>query len=320
MVKRCIWATDSKDQHGDPPKCTLVDRVPKIVRTGDFTEDEARDKRRKAFIYMVKTLWEHPEECENAQTTLLNRLVASQKNTDPLKFDSVSTLGKVDTAWLAAFIADLMHISRAQIELAIDYDEDALKQLLQYLVGLPLCTRLPEACVWKPVLKQFFQDRIALLGKRHTKLNTDGVNFIHSGTGKMSWGSKGVFAFQWDDEAGKATQIIHQPTGCTATPPAHVNITKLFQIQSNWNDHTAVCFLGPAKMVMKDFFAKNQGPHLVTQLAPKEVKQFIEAIYEKYLDDTKKLKSTVDEEDFVTMAPPSKKAKTAAAAERVGPP
>lgn len=149
-----------------------------------------------------------------------------------------------------------------------------------------------------------------------TKLNNDGVNFIHSGTGKMSWGSKGVFAFQWCDEAGKATQIIHQPTGCTATPPAHVTITKLFQIQSNWNDHTAVCFLGPAKMVMKDFFAKHQGPHLVTQLAPKEVKQFIEAIYEKYLGDTKKLKSTVDEKDFVTMAPPSKKAKTAAAAER----
>lgn len=52
VVKRCIWEVGTAEK----PERSLVDRAPKIQRGGKMSDDQEKESRRNAYIYILKTL------------------------------------------------------------------------------------------------------------------------------------------------------------------------------------------------------------------------------------------------------------------------
>ena len=82
MVKRCIWELSVPEK----TPCTLTDRVPKIIKSGDMNEDNDRNARREAHLYVMQELWMQPQHCLFIQSILHSRIGASAHVSDSLHF------------------------------------------------------------------------------------------------------------------------------------------------------------------------------------------------------------------------------------------
>lgn len=281
MVKRCIWAVGDEAK----PACTLAERVPKVHRSGDISEDQERDSRRNAFLWIVTNLWQHPEHCLSIQSQLQTRL-SNETTTDDAKFVSVSTIGRLEPAWLASVLADICGLDRKTLQAAVRFDEDTLKHILLFLGAAPLSTKLPPECIVKLVAKKILASRFESIGRRVDLIKGDAPFVFQSG--KINWGEFGVYSLVWGDTQVK--QVVHRPTKTTALVPRHCVITAEFVLEGNWSDASAMCSLGASKLMLKDFFDKKkaEGPWGVKAWAPKEMKdealQFL-AAYEKNVEE-----------------------------------
>jgi succinate dehydrogenase/fumarate reductase flavoprotein subunit len=79
----------------------------------------------------------------------------------------------------------------------------------------------------------------------------------------------GAYALEFDTDGGKATKVLHRPSNVLASVPESMQITGDYELQSNWNDVTAVCVKGPAKFRMQEFFDKDSGPNPLKSMVGK---------------------------------------------------
>lgn len=71
---------------------------------------------------------------------------------------------------------------------------------------------------------------------------------------------QGCYKFEWAD-TGRATSIIHR-SGSTATLPAHVVVTREFELLDNWSDFDATVQLAPTKYVCHELFPAEGLPNI----------------------------------------------------------
>lgn len=314
MGKRCVWSADGEEK-GDKPSCSLLARVPKVQRTGDLINDQTKTTRRNAYNYILQTLWESPQHTLSVQGHLQSLLAATGTGGDDEKFASISTLGKLEVAWLAGIAAELAGLSKSDLETALGYDEDALKQMVQFLLVAPMSLKLPPECLYRGVMRKIFMQRHAAAGERAAILKKHKTKLFMA-TGKMNWAVVGVYRLDFSGD--RAHKITHQPSGLTVDIQSHCLINRDYIMTANWSDQAASCSLGASRFVLKDFFEKGVGPNATAAWNGNVKKLKIDAEKElrAHHERVEALKGRTNnlEEDFSNFSAPSKRDGGAAAA------
>lgn len=259
MVKRCHWDTDDTTER---PKCHLLQKVPKVVRTGDETKDSDMNMRRTAFCYVLETLWLKLELSMACQSFLVNRIDADGKKAQSDEFQELSKLGKLEESWVAYFVSKLTKQTLAKLKDAQAFEDESLKQVLIFLLVAPLSLRMPPECRNKHVCEEVLQSREKDCGLRSKLLMP--MPFIVSEKG-LNWGACGVYILEWKtgEKSAEAAAVVHRPTRTRVALPAAAVVNKEFCIVSNWDDMNAMLVHGPVKHRISDFFDKGVGPHSV---------------------------------------------------------
>lgn len=77
--------------------------------------------------------------------------------------------------------------------------------------------------------------------------------------GSVNWVAGGCFSFEWA-ENGLAKAVKHCQ-GLVAEIPAHLVITKQFQMWDNWGDRSAFVTRSPVTYYLSTIFPPNDGPN-----------------------------------------------------------
>lgn len=265
MVKRCHWRVT---EGTESTTCPLLIRIPKVQRSGDLSADTEADTRRAAFSFVVNTLWENPGLAGPTQAWLVAKVSDKGPHSDPGRFEHVTTIGKLDSDWLGGWLQRRMKWPSDVFQKALDYDEDALRQMIQFLLIANPQTKLPKACLEKTVTERLFSQRLAECGNRHNLLS-DHRAFV-AANGRLKW-ELGLFSFKWA-ESGEATHAVHLPTKADVTMSQHARLTKDFEMRANWGDRCAMAVHGATRLMLHELWEEGVGPNSVVQWGLKSSK------------------------------------------------
>lgn len=284
------------------------------MRGGDIAEDTERQARRDAYIFVIKSLWENPEHCMAIQSALHSRLTGGPKN-DPERFATISTVGKLEPGWLAGFIAEQSKLRKADLERALVFDDDSLRQVLQFLLSCAMSTKLPAECEYKAVTKSLLAERATQVGKRASRI-AEAKDFVDQ-SGRLNWVKYGIYKLHWSEDGAVVTHVEHAPTSTKVAMPNGTIITSAYSITANWNEKMAVCSLGPTKVSLMSFFEGQTGPNSVPPWPVKVMQARASELCKEHQDRLKALQGgTGDAEDFSTFASKKKVSANAAARAR----
>ncbi len=284
MVKGCVWES-STTARGARPECSLLSRIPKVVRSGNLAVDTEKEARRKAFAFVVKAMWQQPEMCLSVQSYVQGQLeLLSVPSGDKESFAIVTTLGKLEKderAWVASFISELTTVPLSSLEKAISFDDDCLRHILQYLLCLPMSWKLPEECTTKFICKGLLMHWCQKVGNRY-RLIAELMNtkpFVME-DGRLNWADFGVYRMEWSNE-GIGVSVVHVPKGVIAHCPTAVKITKEWKARYNFSDEHAVIMFDRSTQKFIDLFTE-RGPRDIKPLTGRqavvEIKSKIEAL------------------------------------------
>lgn len=137
----------------------------------------------------------------------------------------------------------------------------------------------------------------------------------------------GCYSFKWVGE--KATHIAHNALKLELELPAHVLVTKAFELVDNWSDSDARVVCAPSSYKCHEFWPEGEGPnaHIVRSTKPKFFTDLSEDIYKAYkeelavqqvgeMSDKSKLLAATKKECRQQNAEKARQARTAATAER----
>lgn len=232
-------------------------RIPKVQRTGDLTADTEADSRRAAFSFLVKTLWQNPALVSPAQAWLVTKMNEKAPHTDPGRFENVTSFGKLDTKWLGGWLQHRLAWPSDVFQRAIDYDEDSLKQLIQFLLVVNPQAKLPKCCMEKAVVERLFADRLHKCGNRE-KLLTNYKACVAS-DGRLKW-EVALFRFKWA-ENGEATHAVHLPTKAEVDLFSQARLTKDFEMRAHRGDYCGMVVKGATRLLLNELWPEGAGPN-----------------------------------------------------------
>lgn len=164
-------------------------------------------------------------------------------------------MGKLDSAWLAAFIHDECGLAKDKLALALKFDEDALRHMLSFLISGSLSIKPTAECIVKLVAKRMLQARMEQVGGRAEKIRTNAKEFVLP-TGKLHWRACAAYILQWTEQ--RAIVVVHAPSGDEVTIPNHCVITTELELHANYSDTNAMC-VGPLEGVLEGLLREGQG-------------------------------------------------------------
>lgn len=253
MGKRGLWGESAGAE-----ACPLISKIPKCAKTGDSIIDSEREVARTAFTEVLQLLWNDSSQVLPLQAYLRSRQSRGATTSDPDFFKDVSTLAKLDEAWLAAWVARVTSLNMAFLETAQAYDDDSALHMACYLLKANPSTKLPADMKSKRVAENVFEKRMKICTNRSKSL-CDGTTGVKS-NGEVNWLAAGVYGLEFAGDT--VTTVMHRPSGCSVRLERHQVITTSFVLLHNWSDLAAEASCGTAcKYMLHAFFAENEGPH-----------------------------------------------------------
>lgn len=240
-------------------KCPLVKKLPALKKTGYDEEDLDAKLMREAFIECLEVLWAHPEECLACSKWLKAR-VERHTNSGPKDeefMEAPATLGQVDEQWLASYLKETLGMSDAVLGKMKAFDPESLKQLVCSKLNVAPTLKMPSECKNRLVVKAAFDARAAETKRIETVSIRQGGD-IDPATGKLNWGSLGVFELQSVEGGGH--RVLHRPTNTYAPIDADLCVTGTWWIDDNFSSAKAALVKSKARRYkLIDFFDK-RGP------------------------------------------------------------
>lgn len=252
--------------HGAPPpcglpshwvECPLVQRVPKAARGGDSVEQVRRDAERRNFCEILNVLWNQPDiipDCLGFVRKAMDKAAATPpKGAGP--WTPPTVVGKVNKDWLVNW---LVKVSRGSLTAEwCDHmdctDSRFLHELASLLMQMPLQLPIPQhAREDQEALTQLFNSRVRELGRiDHIVLH---ANIVAKTYKKLVGG-----AYSLTFAEGRATHVKHI-SGLSSEIPAHISITRDFEMVSWFSDMNCLLKKGQAEHHMHKFFEPKTGP------------------------------------------------------------
>ena len=176
----------------------------------------------------------------------------------------------LDDAWISAFICGKIKVSLGDLELALQSDPDAWRQILQFLLVSSLSLKLIDDNRKKSITATALEYRIDSMDQDRCSVFRD-REFLHNTSKSIDWATLGVYDVVWESGANKAEAIKHRPSGDVAVLPEHITTTTDFVIDHNWADYGATIGLKPTRYdIAQAFFTdKSKGPHITPLMTHK---------------------------------------------------
>lgn len=307
MVKRCHW---SFTEGPTGTTCPIVGRIPKVHKTGDTEADNNAEMRRSAFIFVCETLWDKPELIIQAQSWLVQKSQNKGRLTAPNEFTEISTLGKIDVAWLVGWLVKVLGWPKDILEKALDYDADAVRHILQFLLVACPTLKLPPAMINKAVAMRVLEERLKQCGDRQ-KMIKKYDNFVES-CGRLKW-EVGAYQFRWG-EANKAIAVKHLPTKVEIPLPEEVVVTQAFEMRANFSDFSATAFKGASRFVLAELFPDGSGPKALQFWSGRKcrhIEDLADTIAAEVADAARRSNNQISEEAVKSTAAVERQAKAA---------
>lgn len=256
---------------------TFAERLPKTYRTGVATVDQDRELKRKALLSIIRHLWINEQHVFACKSYLENK---SEDDRDKVacagKFKNFGAFGRIDEQWCVQWILNHSKLSMSAIERAKMFDDNAVQQLMTYMLGINACVRLPDACRDIAVASELFQRRASALGDRLKTWKDDAI----SPNGAIAWSNRGAYDLVWDAEALKVTRIVHRSTKDVADVPPQAPIDQCFNLMANHSDMESFVVYKKISHTLASFFEKDKGPFKVAVWNAKsaDLKQAVESV------------------------------------------
>lgn len=241
---------------------TLAERVPKAKKSQDQQEMNRRLLARSAVVRCVDYLMKNPSAAAAVWNAIESGLIpeAGDNNAAGSAGGSktelkISSYGKLPSDTIAAFFAGLDGgPSKAILDLMDAKDADAIRDVGTMMLQLRRSDSIPKCCSDPRVLTKFLKARLDQVGPRIPGWFGASV----SPAGIIDWGKQPLFTLEWAER--RLVSIKHM-TGDIVELPQHVVITADFQLEHPHSDADAALVLSPAKQLIRELFAADQGPN-----------------------------------------------------------
>ena len=241
------------------PMSALAKKLPKPRPTGNSFKDLQAQREHRLFVDCINILSMRPDvrgDCKG----FLDQAIAEKEKDELVSedyFAEISTLGKLEEAWVLSWIVKTTGFSATDLGKAKLDDKDILVHLLEFLLNATRTLKLSEALQRKAIAARAFELRMVQAGNRKALLC--GRTLMKNGQVNHF-----IFVYKLTFENEKASECTHRPTGDKTRIPQDVAITKEFDLMHNCSDMQAVVVLGSHhKYFLHKFFDKNCGPHKV---------------------------------------------------------
>lgn len=255
--KTCLFVLTDEEARNEGKLVNWVkDKIPAIKKTGNRFRDDELSLQRDAFARVCDKLWCNPDLVLQYDNWVDRKVMELKSRGLGDVFEcNISTLKSVPEDWMASFFADNHEFNLKQLKIACTSDPDTMIQLVIYGLVASLALRLPESCkskdVCRDVLKFLITDRCPTRFRDMLK-NKD--VFLKPSTRTVNWQLFSVYFVNFADDGSRAVSLTHKPSGCSAEFPAHIVITKDFQLEATWSDYPAALVLKPACYLCIDLF------------------------------------------------------------------
>ena len=247
------------DEEESPSKLIkFAESLPQVGKSGDQSQDDDYKYVRKQLMKHINTLWRNPKLIPRALDWLEDRVLEEMSAGQADVFKSLSTLGKVDETWAAAWIVGNSSLTLKTLEKVCDVDSDGVRQLYIFALVAQLSLKLHQSMRVKAVMNLSFISRAQMCGNRLSRLND--TNVIDPQSGAIHWAVVGVYQPIWDGEDTRLWRIRHKPTGHIGVIPDHVIVDKSVELLLNWDDSEVSLVKKPSRLPCRDLFEGKRGP------------------------------------------------------------
>lgn len=182
----------------------------------------------------------------------------------------------MDEEWLISWLTQRSDLTDDDMISMKKRDTEAVQQLLQYELQLPLTLKMHPHSKDKAVTKRVLDARANEMRRRLSKPRASGMS-----SGVASWKDK-YFQFKWTSDAfdAKVTHVHHW-NGDVAEVPEHCIITRQHTLQLNWSDWLAQVARSPLPpLKLCDLFkaSRNVPWSYALPPKPKEFERVCEAV------------------------------------------
>ena len=181
---------------------------------------------------------------------------------------AVSTLAKVDVAWMSEVVKELSDLLEADIAKCLEFDLEAAATLISAETQIPLSMVLGPELNVKEVLRAVIMH---FAGKNGGLLKEWKARGGLKPDGSLNLAA-GVYKIEFNDGEGndaKLKKITHRASGEHVGMADGIHITKSYKLRSNHSERLSSLVKAPyppTKLI--GFFAKGKGPHARKVITP----------------------------------------------------
>jgi hypothetical protein len=249
---KLLWATKIAG-NVLPPTTSLSRQVPRAQQLSDRLLNQDRELSRNAFVYCINHLSAFEEDAMACKQYLEGRRQTRATTlSEEGHFTTNACFSKTNSDFLAKELMAASCLSQQNLELAVEYDPQALIQLGIFQWSLLKNLRWPAECISIAVLHNTLKERTNECGRRLSLWNGSKLG----ADGRIDWAKHGIYAVIYEE--GIPKKIKHKPTSTTVELPSYVVLNENFAFLENWSEEDAQVGVDGSSHKLKSFF---QGEH-----------------------------------------------------------
>lgn len=284
--------------------CSLSRRIGKVKPCGDLALYMKKVGERNALVRIVDRLERErqlaPAVWQAIESGLIRPPGMEVDENKTFFAKKVPRVSSLPTEWVANWlhlVGASGGLSKELLDKIDAQDEMNLLHIFAAATKTSLSTPLPRELQHKPTCARVFTKRAADVGNRLTTLKG-----CLRADFSVNWQKWGPFQLIWDEEGNRIKGIRHMQ-GAEVNPlPAHVVLTRDFELSLPWSDFEATLTLGSSVHKLSGLFRAGHGPNLE---APTRTGHLLQQVTKDIVDEMEaeaaKQSATVvdDEENFL---------------------
>jgi len=177
------------------------------------------------------------------------------------EFDTMLvTMNKVCETFMATEICARTGLTGTELSTAMALDPKFVRYFFYVMCNTSAATKLPSACIQKPVLRKLIAERVEKLGSSFHYL--DRATLFSAG--KINWGKCGYYSFQMKAGTNTVQYISFVHDKDVKTPDiSEEGITSDFSIEHGWSIKLATFTKGSRNHSVSQLFSEEQRKKLV---------------------------------------------------------